>query len=135
MVDSNVNGSFTFIHDNQNNTIIPTCVAFSEMGEAFIGQSARDLFHTQPQRAICNLENTLRNRTDNPVAEPDEGLNDIILPTVNVKVEGGLKTSTPEELVGVFFQGLKEMAEDFTGQKVSNVIVSVGLTSTDSEKV
>jgi molecular chaperone DnaK len=133
--DSNVNGSFAFIHDNQNNTSIPTCVAFSETGELHIGQSARDLSYTQPKRAICSLEDILRNKTDNTAGKAEEDVNDIVLPTVNFLSDGKMKTYTRAESVALFFRGIKDMAEDFTGQRVSNVVVSVSLTSIDLQKV
>lgn len=134
MSDSNVNGWFAFIHDNQNNTSIPTCVAFSETGESHIGQSARDLFYTQPKRALCSLEDILRDKTDNTAGE-EEDVNDIVLPTVNFLSDGEIKTYTRAESVGLFFRGIKDMAEDFTGLQVNNVVVSVSLTSIDWQKV
>ena len=135
MSDSNVNGSFAFIHDNQNNTSIPTCVAFPETGELHIGQSARDIFYTQPERAMCSLEDILRNKSDNTAGEAEVDVNDIVLPTVNFLSDGEMKIYTRAELVGLFFRGIKGRAEDFTGLEVNNVVVSVRLTSIDSQKV
>jgi molecular chaperone DnaK (HSP70) len=121
--------------NNQNQTLIPTCVAFTETGEPFIGEAARHQWYSQPQRTICNLKNLLRKTPNNMGDQTNETVDDRELPIVQIFLDKEIKTYTPEQLAGLFFEGVKHMVEDFMGREVSDTIITFGLASTDLEKV
>jgi molecular chaperone DnaK (HSP70) len=133
--DSEVDGVTTLIPYNQNQTCIPTCVAFTETGESFIGEAARHQRYIQPQRTICNLKDLLRKSSNNIGDQTHEAVDDREVPVVQISLNEETKIYSPEQLAGLFFQGVKNISEDFMGQEVSETIVTVGLASTDLEKV
>ncbi|KAH7397057.1 heat shock protein 70 family [Phaeosphaeria sp. MPI-PUGE-AT-0046c] len=129
-----INGTITPHPSSQNQTYIPTCIAFTETGEAFIGEAARAQWYSQPQRTICNLKDVLRMGSNDGGTQMHESVDDRDLPSVQIFLDREVRPYTPEKLAGLFFQGLKDIAEDYIGQNVSDTIISVRLGTTELER-
>ncbi|KAF2021357.1 actin-like ATPase domain-containing protein [Aaosphaeria arxii CBS 175.79] len=121
-----VNKTTTYVPDKDNQTFIPTCVAFTETGEPFIGTAAKRQLSTHPERTVCNFRNLLLNKTDDLVTRTYEVVDNGGFPLVRIPLRNKVKTFHPEEIAGIFFQGLKDMMQEYTKKKAHLVLVSAG---------
>ncbi len=113
----------------------PSVVAFTKTGERLIGQAAK-------RQAVVNSENTIfsikrfMGRRHQEVAEEEK-----LVPykvtednSGNVVVEAGAKKYTPPEISAMILQKMKQTAEDYLGEKVTQAVITVPAYFNDSQR-
>jgi len=113
----------------------PSVVAFTKSGEKLVGQPAK-------RQAVTNSENTVfsikrfMGRMHSEVAEEEK----LVPFTVgeddkgNVVVEAGGKKYTPPEISAMVLQKMKQTAEDYLGEKVTEAVITVPAYFNDSQR-
>ena len=106
-------GEPTVITNSEGSRLTPSVVGFSKTGERLVGELAK-------RQAISNPENTVAS-IKRHVGE-----------SYTVKIEG--KDYTPQEISAMILQKLKEDAESYLGEKVTQAVITVPAYFSDSQR-
>jgi molecular chaperone DnaK len=115
----------------------PSVVAFAENGERLVGQIARRQAITNPENTIFAVKRLIGRRTDDPLVQKAASL----LPYKIVRNENGDawvesrgKRYSPAEISAFILQKMKQTAEDYLGEKVSEAVITVPAYFNDSQR-
>jgi molecular chaperone DnaK len=121
----------------EGNRTTPSVVAFSDSGERMVGQVAKRQAVTNPSRTLYAIKRLIgRKFTDSEVGKSIkvspfkivEGKNG----EVAVDVEG--KVYTPAEISAMILTKMKQTAEEYLGEKVTDAVVTVPAYFNDSQR-
>jgi molecular chaperone DnaK len=130
-------GEQVVISNQEGNRTTPSIVAFSEKGERLVGQIAKRQAVTNPENTIFSVKRLMGRKFDS-----DE-VQDAIkkLPYAIVKADNGDahvevrgKRYSPPEISAMILQKLKQAAEDFLGEKVTDAVITVPAYFDDSQR-
>ena len=130
-------GEPTVITNAEGNRTTPSVVAFSDSGERLVGQIARRQAVTNPENTIFSIKRLIGHRYGDK--EVDKAKN--LLPYQVVKAEGGDawvesqgKQYSPPEISAFTLQKMKQTAEDYLGEAVSDAVITVPAYFNDSQR-
>ncbi|WP_088348147.1 MULTISPECIES: molecular chaperone DnaK [Rhodomicrobium] len=115
----------------------PSVVAFDKNGDVLVGQAAKRQAITNPENTIFAIKRLIGRRYDDPVVEKDKALVPYkIVPGPNgdawVEVRG--KTYSPSQISSFILRKMKETAEAYLGQPVTQAVVTVPAYFNDSQR-
>jgi len=115
----------------------PSMVAFTNTGERLVGQAAKRQAVTNPENTLFAIKRLIGRRYDDPLTQKDKGLVPYkIVEGGNgdawVEVEG--KKYSPSEVSAFILQKMKETAENFLGEKVTQAVITVPAYFNDSQR-
>src|SRR5687768_16987979 len=115
----------------------PSIVAFTESGERLVGQPAKRQAVTNPTNTVYAVKRLIGRRFDDPVVAKDVGL----VPYKIVKhsngdawVEAGGDKFSPSQISAFILQKMKETAEAYLGEKVTQAVITVPAYFNDSQR-
>jgi molecular chaperone DnaK len=115
----------------------PSVVAFTESGERLVGQIARRQAITNPENTISAVKRLIGRRVDDPMVQKAASL----LPYKIVKADNGDawveirgKRYSPSEISAFILQKMKQSAEDYLGEKVTEAVITVPAYFNDSQR-
>jgi molecular chaperone DnaK len=115
----------------------PSVVAFTGDGERLVGQSARRQAVTNPENTFFAVKRLIGRRYDDPMTQKDKAL----VPYSIVAGENGDawvsardKTYSPSQISAFVLQKMKETAEDFLGEKVTQAVITVPAYFNDAQR-
>ncbi len=128
-------GEPTVIQNAEGNRTTPSVVAFTKEGERLIGQAAKRQAVTNPDKTIGSIKRFM-GRAYGEVGEEikevafkvETGDNNL----VQVAVED--KKYTPQEISAMILQKMKQTAEDYLGEKVTDAVITVPAYFNDSQR-
>jgi len=113
----------------------PSVVAFSKTGERLVGLVAKRQAVTNPKNTVFSIKRFMGRRLDEVREEiqkvPYEvvsGANDLAV----VKI--GDKTYTPPEISAMILQKMRQTAEDYLGEKVTEAVITVPAYFNDAQR-
>jgi molecular chaperone DnaK len=113
----------------------PSVVAFTKTGERLIGQAAKRQAVTNPHNTIFSIKRFMGRRYDEVTSEIKlvpykvvKGEND------TARVEIGDRVYSPPEISAMILQKMKQTAEDYLGQKVTEAVITVPAYFNDSQR-
>jgi molecular chaperone DnaK len=115
----------------------PSVVAFSKDGERLVGQVARRQAITNPTNTIFSIKRFMGRKYEEVESERRKVPYDVVRDSqgrVQVKVPNADKTFTPPEISAVVLQKMKQTAEDYLGQKVTQAVITVPAYFNDSQR-
>ena len=128
-------GQPTVIPNSEGARTTPSIVAFTKNGERLVGQVAKRQAITNPQNTIYSIKRFMGRRYEEVGREIEEvpykvkqGAGDMAV----VEVEG--KDYTPPEISAMILQKMKQTAEDYLGEKVTQAVVTVPAYFNDSQR-
>ncbi len=130
-------GSPTVIANAEGNRTTPSIVAIDKNGQRLVGQLAKRQAMTNPTDTIFSVKRFIGRRFSDPEVKRDidmmpfivkQGKNDSILIVMNGK------EYTPPEISAMVLQKLKEDAEGFLGEKVTEAVITVPAYFDDSQR-
>jgi molecular chaperone DnaK len=115
----------------------PSVVAFTKDGERLVGQVARRQAITNPTNTISSIKRFM-GRKESEVAQEEKlvpyavnaghnGLAQVEVPNVG-------KTFTPPEISAMILQKMKQTAEDYLGQPVTQAVITVPAYFNDAQR-
>ena len=110
----------TVIANREGNRITPSVVAFTKDGERLVGQIAHRQAVTNPEKTVYSIKRFMGRRL-NEVTEESGMVPYKVQATSNgdVRVKIDDKEFAPPEISAMVLQKLKEAAEDYLGEKVT----------------
>jgi len=115
----------------------PSVVAFAKNGERLVGQVAKRQAITNPENTIYSIKRFMGRR----YAEVSEEMKMVPYKVgqapngdVRVLVDGGKQQISPPEISALILQKMKQSAEDYLGEKVTQAVITVPAYFNDSQR-
>ena len=115
----------------------PSMVAFGADGERLVGQPAKRQAVTNPEGTLFAVKRLIGRRFDDPMVKKDKKL----VPYKIVKAKNGDawvevdgKAMSPSEVSGMILGKMKETAESFLGEEVTQAVITVPAYFNDSQR-
>jgi len=128
-------GEPTVITNPEGARTTPSVVAFSKEGERLVGQVAKRQAVTNPENTIFSIKRFM-GRKYSEVSEEQKMVPFKVVEAKNgdarVSVEG--KEYPPPEISAMVLQKLKQAAEDYLGEKVTQAVITVPAYFNDSQR-
>lgn len=134
------NNNVEIISNSQGNRITPSVVAF--MGsERFIGESAKNQAATNPKNTISAIKRLIGRLFSDPSVDHDAKLSSYTVrddgnnkPVVEVNYMDETKCFTPEEISSMIIGKMRDEAENFLGESVKDMVITVPAYFNDSQR-
>ena len=128
-------GEPVVIQNSEGGRTTPSVVAFTDSGERLVGQVAKRQAITNPQKTVFSIKRFMGRRYNEVGREIEEvpykvvrGSND----TVRVQIDD--RQYTPQEISAMILQKMRQTAEDFLGEKVTDAVITVPAYFNDSQR-
>ena len=115
----------------------PSVVAFTDSGERLVGQAAKRQAVTNPEKTFFAIKRLIGRRADDPAVEKDKGL----VPYKIVSGDNGDAwvecdgtTYAPSQISAFILQKMKETAEAYLGEEVTQAVITVPAYFNDSQR-
>ncbi|KAI0702928.1 heat shock protein 70 [Cerioporus squamosus] len=128
------------IPNDQGHRITPSWVSFTEDGERLVGDSAKNAFHTNPANTVFDAKRLIGRKYNDldvqrdmkhwPFKVTEKGDK----PVIHVQHRGALRTFTPEEISAMVLTKMKETAEAYLGQEVTQAVITVPAYFNDAQR-
>ncbi len=125
----------TVIPNSEGARTTPSVVAFTKSGERLVGQAAKRQAITNPSNTIFSIKRFM-GRTMDEVNEEQKMVPYEVVKGENnsARVKIGDRLYSPPEISAMILQKMKQTAEDYLGQKVSDAVVTVPAYFNDSQR-
>ena len=115
----------------------PSVVAFTDSGERLVGQAAKRQAVTNPEKTFFAIKRLIGRRADDPAVEKDKGLvpyNIVSGDNGDAWVESDGTTYAPSQISAFILQKMKETAEAYLGEEVTQAVITVPAYFNDSQR-
>ena len=130
-------GDPNVLANSEGSRTTPSVVAFTDSGERLAGQIARRQAITNPENTISAVKRLIGRRSDDPMVQKASSL----LPYKIVRNDNGDawveirgKRYSPAEISAFILQKMKQTAEDYLGEKVTEAVITVPAYFNDSQR-
>jgi molecular chaperone DnaK len=130
-------GDSVVIANSEGGRTTPSVVAFSDSGERLAGQIARRQAITNPENTIFAVKRLIGRRYNDPLVEKAMK----VLPYKVVRADNGDawveirgKRYSPAEISAFILQKMKQTAEDYLGEKLTEAVITVPAYFNDSQR-
>jgi len=128
-------GQPTVIVNQEGSRLTPSVVAFAKDGERLVGQVAKRQAVTNPENTVFSIKRFMGRKHDE-VGSEIRNVPFRVVRTGNgdawVEVRG--KQYSPPEISAMVLQKLKQSAEDYLGEKVTEAVITVPAYFNDSQR-
>jgi molecular chaperone DnaK len=115
----------------------PSMVAFADNGEVLVGQSAKRQSITNPENTIFAIKRMIGRRYDDPITQKDKAMVSYKIvsgPNGDAWVEVKGKKYSPSQISAFILTKMKETAEAYLGEKVTQAVVTVPAYFNDAQR-
>jgi len=130
-------GEPVVIPNQEGTRTTPSVVAFTEKGERLVGQIAKRQSITNPENTIFSIKRLMGRKYNSPQVEHAKKrlpYKIVEAPNGDAHVEIRGKHYSPPEISAMILQKLKQAAEDYLGELVSDAVVTVPAYFDDSQR-
>jgi molecular chaperone DnaK len=125
------------IENSEGARTTPSQVAFTDSGERLVGQAAKRQAVTNPENTFFAIKRLIGRRYDDPMTTKDKGLVPYQIVTGDngdAWVESHGKKYSPSQISAFILQKMKETAENYLGEKVTQAVITVPAYFNDSQR-
>jgi molecular chaperone DnaK len=116
----------------------PSIVAFTKDGERLVGQSAKRQAVTNPEHTFFAIKRLIGRKFEDPMTQKDVGM----VPYKIIKADNGdawvagrdSEKLSPSQISAYTLQKMKETAEAYLGEKVSQAVITVPAYFNDAQR-
>ena len=123
------------IVNSEGDRVTPSVVAFNKDGQRLVGQVARRQAITNPENTVYSIKRFMGRRYDEVKGEismvpfkVENGKNG------DIRVKAGDKSYSPPEISALVLEKLKQAAEDYLGEKVTDAVITVPAYFNDAQR-
>ena len=123
------------IVNSEGDRVTPSVVAFNKDGQRLVGQVARRQAITNPENTVYSIKQFMGRRYD----EVKDEISMVPFTVENgkngdVRVKAGDKSYSPPEISALVLEKLKQAAEDYLGEKVTDAVITVPAYFNDAQR-
>ncbi|HEX8262957.1 MAG TPA: molecular chaperone DnaK [Allosphingosinicella sp.] len=115
----------------------PSIVAFAKDGERLVGQPAKRQAVTNPETTVFAVKRLIGRRFDDPITKKDTELVPYKItrgPNGDAWVNAGAKDYSPSQISAFILQKMKETAEGYLGETVTQAVITVPAYFNDAQR-
>src|SRR5687767_8016920 len=129
------NGQPTVIVNQEGARTTPSAVGFGKDGDRLVGQVAKRQAVTNPENTVFSVKRFM-GRKFSEVTEETKRVPYKVVQTSNsdARIDVRGKQYSPPEISAIVLQKLKQAAEDFLGEKVSDAVITVPAYFNDAQR-
>jgi molecular chaperone DnaK len=127
-------GEPVVITNREGNRLTPSVVAFTKDGERLVGQIARRQAVTNPEKTVYSIKRFMGRRYAEVKEEIAMVPYKVVAKNNDAWVRIDDKEYAPPEISALVLQKLKEAAEDYLGEKVTEAVITVPAYFNDSQR-
>jgi molecular chaperone DnaK len=130
-------GQWKVIENAEGARTTPSIVAFSKNDERLVGVPAKRQAVTNPEATLFAIKRLIGRRFNDPMVEKDKGLvpyKIIAGDNGDAWVEVTGKKYSPSQISAFILQKMKETAENYLGEKVTQAVITVPAYFNDSQR-
>ncbi len=125
------------IENSEGARTTPSMVAFANSGERLVGQPAKRQAVTNPENTLFAIKRLIGRRYADPITAKDKDLVSYKIvegPNGDAWVEAHGKKYSPSQISAFILQKMKETAESFLGETVTQAVITVPAYFNDSQR-
>nr|Q3APD2.1 RecName: Full=Chaperone protein DnaK; AltName: Full=HSP70; AltName: Full=Heat shock 70 kDa protein; AltName: Full=Heat shock protein 70 [Chlorobium chlorochromatii CaD3] len=124
----------TVIENSEGNRTTPSVVGFTKTGDRLVGQAAKRQAITNPKNTIFSIKRFMGRRFDEVGEEKKMAPYELINDSGEARVKINDKVYSPQEISAMVLQKMKQTAEDFLGEKVTEAVITVPAYFNDAQR-
>jgi molecular chaperone DnaK len=125
------------IENSEGARTTPSMTAFTDNGERLVGQAAKRQAVTNPSNTLFAIKRLIGRRFNDPMTQKDIGLvpyHIIEGDNGDAWIEAAGEKMSPSEISAFILQKMKETAESYLGEKVTQAVITVPAYFNDSQR-
>ncbi len=130
-------GEPTVIPSAEGGRLVPSVVAVNKQGERLVGQLARRQAVMNPENTIFSVKRFMGRKFDDPAVQRALGsvpYKVSAAPNGDLRVHMGGKAYSPPEISAMILQKIKQDAEAYLGEEISQAVITVPAYFNDSQR-
>ena len=133
------NDHVEIIANDQGNRTMPSYVSFTE-DERLIGEAAKSMVANNPTNTVFDAKRLIGNKFKDEKVQKDmkhftySVINKDDMPAIEVMFRGEKKVFSPEEISSMVLAKMKEVAEAYLGEAVTDAVITVPAYFNDSQR-
>ena len=125
------------IANSEGSRTTPSMIAFADNGERLVGQQAKRQAVTNPENTVYAIKRLIGRKYDSNAVQKDIEISPFKIVKADnndawVEVRG--KRHSPPEISAIVLQKMKQTAEDYLGEPVTDAVVTVPAYFDDSQR-
>ncbi|SEL26718.1 molecular chaperone DnaK [Stigmatella aurantiaca] len=130
-------GEPVVIPNSEGSRTTPSMVGFTDSGERLVGQIAKRQAITNPENTVYAVKRLIGRKLDSPEAKKAIGISSfkvVSSPNGDAWVEIRGKGFSPPEISAIVLMKMKQTAEDYLGEPVTEAVVTVPAYFNDGQR-
>lgn len=127
-------GQPTVVGNQEGGRTTPSVVAFTKNEERLVGEAAKRQAITNPENTIFSVKRFMGRRAEEVSEETGMVPYEIVSTGELIKIKAGGEEHPPQEISAAILGKLKEAAESYLGEKVTQAVITVPAYFNDSQR-
>jgi molecular chaperone DnaK len=127
-------GEPSVIANPEGGRTTPSVVAFTKSGERLVGQVAKRQAITNPENTVYSIKRFMGRRFNEVQSEMKTVPYKVVAAGTDVRVSAQGKDYSPPEISAMILQKMKDAAEQYMGEKITQAVITVPAYFNDSQR-